>query len=858
MRSRTRRPDFIVNATLRIVAALAMLVTLSIAGHTPAFSQPTWVEQGPGPILFDSNTVIPPDSPVSGAINAIATSPTDPDLTYVGTVNGGIWRTTNATAGSPTWSPLTDQQLPALSINSLAISPVHANILFAGTGSTSSLAFEGSPGFGVARSTDGGDTWTVLAASTFAGRPINSIVPTGLKNGHVVLAATLRGGPGGGVFRSTDLGSSFTRLSGDGTSGLPDQGVSSLVADPGNPKRFDFDHRGRGGRRHHRGERFYAAVPALSTATGNEGVYRSDDGGVTWTAVNTGLTGLDTSLRILLAVHRNSTPSVHKHRTPETNAIYAAIISNAGAANGHLQGVFRSDDGGENWTALGVPVPEVFPGGQGNIHGAILAHSTDPNVVFIAGDRQNGPFPNANGCTTFSANIFRGDAAQLPGNPWQSVVCNGANGTAPHADSRAMVFDTNGNLLHADDGGIYRLLEPDNETGLRRWVAVNGELRAIELHSVAYDPLSNIVIGGAQDNGTPIQLAPGESTWAQLRGGDGGNVAVDSDQTAHPGTTIRYTSSQNFGFFNRTTWDASNTRLGGFTQVQLRITSGPGTGLTLFQFDPNIQFYQPYVLNTIDSSRMLIGTANIYESLNRGDTLANLGFTGFFIGDRLGSSPLAYGGRLNGEANPDVFYVGAGPNIFHRVNIGDPITTLSAYPGVRVRTLVIDPQNYQTIYVVDFLNQVWASFDEGASWIDLTANLASLSSDIRTIEFVNLEATSPDPVLLVGGLGGVFQMPNPGAPDASWTVLSSGLPHGFVRDLHYNAPNDLVVAGLLGRGAWTLTGFFQRERQELIARQGVPIVRQGVGSQLSRVTVEGFHLDLPPVPPVAVPAQFEE
>jgi hypothetical protein len=865
MRGWTRRPDFMVNATPRIVAALAMLVALSIAGHTPAFSQPTWVEQGPGPILFDSNTVVPPNSPVSGAINAIATSPTDPDLIYVATVNGGIWRTTNATADSPTWIPLTDQQLPALSINSLATSPVDAKILFAGTGSTSSLAREGSSGFGVARSTDGGDTWTMLAESTFTGRQINSIVPAVLHHGMVVLAATLF--DDGGVFRSTDLGSSFTRLSGDGTSGLPDQGVSSLVADRGNPKRFDSDHRDRGGRLDHQGQRFYAAVPALFAATGNEGVYRSDDGGVTWTAVNTGLIGLDTSLRILLAVHSNSTPHAHKQRTLETNAIYAAIISNAGATSngcpqpptlcGHLQGVFRSDDGGESWTALGVPAPEVFPGGQGNIHGAILAHPTDPNVVFIAGDRQNGPFPNASGCTTFNANIFRGDAAKLPGNPWQSVVCNGANGTAPHADSRAMVFDTNCNLVHADDGGIYRLLEPDNEAGVRRWVAINGDIRAIEIHSIAYDPLSNIVFGGTQDNGAAIQLAPGESTWAQLRGGDGGNVAVDSDQTAHPGTTIRYTSSQFFGAFNRTTWDAANTRVGGLTLVQLRITSGPGTGLTLFQ-DPNLQFYQPYVLNAIDPSRMLIGTANIYESLNRGDALANLGFTGFFIGDTLGSSPLAYGGRLNGEANPDVFYVGAGPNIFHRVNIGDPITTLSPYPGARVRTLVIDPQNYQTIYVVDFLNRVWASFDEGASWLDLTANLASLSSDIRAIEVVNLEATNQDPVLLVGGLGGVFQMPNPGAPDASWTVLSSELPHGFVRDLHYNPTNDLVVAGLLGRGAWTLTGFFQGERQELIARQGVPIVSQGVRSQLSRATVEGFRLDLPAVPSVAVPAQFEE
>jgi hypothetical protein len=772
--------------------------------------------------------LVAPDSPVVGAINAIAPSPADPDLLYVGTVNGGIWRTTNATAVSPTWTPLTDQQLPALSINALALSPVDATIVFAGTGSTSSLGFEGSPGFGVARSTDGGDTWTVLAASTFAGRPINSIVPTDLENGNVVLAATLFGDPGGGVFRSTDLGSSFTRLSGDGTSGLPDQGVSSLVADPGNSQRVGVEQRSGGDQRHKQGQQFYAAVAAVfAAATGNEGVYRSDDGGVTWISVSTGLTGLDTSLRILLAVHNNSTLG--------TNAIYAAIISNAGATVdgcpqpptlcGHLQGVFRSDNGGETWTALGVPALEVFPGGQGVIHGAILAHPTDPNVVFIGGDRQDLPFPNVNGCTTFSANIFHGDAAQLPENPWQSVVCNGAGDTAPHADSRAMVFDAHGNLLHADDGGIYQLLDPDNEAGGRRWVSVNGDIRAIELHSVAYDPLSHVVFGGAQDNGAAFPLAPSEFPWVQFVGGDGGNVAVDSDQTAHPGTTIRYTSAQRLGVFNRTTWDASNTRVGGFTLVQLRITAGTETGLTLSQFDPNIQFLNPYVLNAIDPSRMLIGTANIYESLNRGDALANLGFTRFFIGDTQGSSPLAYGGRLNGAANPDVFYVGAGPTILHRVNIGDPITTLSAYPGGMVRTLVIDPQNYQTIYVVDFLNQVWASFDEGASWSNLTANLASLSSAIRTIEVVSLGLTPENSILLVGGLGGVFQMPNPGAPDASWTVLSSELPHGLVRDLHYNAEQDVVVAALLGRGAWTLTGFFQSNPD--------PIARQGVSRQLS-------------------------
>jgi photosystem II stability/assembly factor-like uncharacterized protein len=108
--------------------------------------------------------------------------------------------------------------------------------LFAGTGSTSSFGFDGDRGFGVARSTDAGRTWAVLSRDTFVGRAIDSIVPTALDGGNVVLAAVWMGL--GGVFRSTDMGDNFVRLSGDGSSGLPDQGATSLVADPGNRSRF--------------------------------------------------------------------------------------------------------------------------------------------------------------------------------------------------------------------------------------------------------------------------------------------------------------------------------------------------------------------------------------------------------------------------------------------------------------------------------------------------------------------------------------------------------------------------------------------------------------------------------------------
>jgi hypothetical protein len=792
----------------RFIRPLGLLVGVGLICGTPALSAPRWVEEGPGPIL-NGPAVVPGNNPVSGAINAIAANPTNPDLVYVGTVNGGVWKTTNATADSPSWRPLTDRRLPGLSINSLALSPMDARILFAGTGSTSSFGFDGIPGFGVARSTDAGRSWDVLAQDTLAGYPINSIVPTALDRGNVVLAANLYGG--GGMFRSTDMGDSFVRISGNGSSGLPDRAVSSLVADPGNPNRF------------------YAAVPAFGGAIGNEGVYRSDDGGVTWAAMNAGLTGLDNSVRILLAVHNNAVQG--------TNAVYAAVL----LSGDDVAGVFRSGNRGATWTSMGAPDP-VFAGFGGFLFGAIAADPKDPNVAFIAGNA---------GIT------WRGDGALLPGSPWTTVVGGGAHETFPHTDARGMVFDAHGDLLQANDGGLYRLVDPNNRIDQRQWVSVNGDIRPTEFHSVAYDPLSAIVFGGAQDNGTPVQSAPGEFSWTELIGADGGNVAVDSDQTAHPGTTIRYSSGQYFGFFNRTSWDATNKMVGGFTPAALLITSGPGTGETLFGFDDFIQFYQPFVVNAIDPSRILIGTQYIYESLDRGDSLANLGSTGDFIGNMLGATPMAYGGRLAGIPYPDVFYVGqTSAVIFHRVALGGPITTLNNYPGdrnARILSLVMDPQNYRHVFVLSADGRVWGSFDEGVSWTELTANLPTLSSSIRVLEFVRPAAQGKPAVLLAGGLGGVFQLRHPRTPGAQWRPLTKQLPHGLVLDLHYDANDDVVVAGFLGRGAWTLSGFFgsnvayvelpeEAEEAEVAAQP-----RQPTGA------AERLMHSLPPVP-VTLPA----
>lgn len=171
---------------------------------------------------------------------------------------------------------------------------------------------------------------------------------------------------------------------------------------------------------------------------------------------------------------------------------------------------------------------------------------------------------------------------------------------------------------------------------------------------------------------------------------------------------------------------------------------------------------------------------------------------------------LAYGGRLNGVANPDVFYVAAGSTILHRVTLGDPITTLSPYPGSAIRGLVIDPNNYQRVFVLDSLSRVWGSFDEGATWTNLTETFGIFTSNAYTIEVVSFSTDPNDTVLVVGGVRGVFRFRHPGivtGMDDGWHILGKDLPNGIVWDLHFNYEDNVLVAGMLGRGAWKLPFF---------------------------------------------------
>jgi hypothetical protein len=365
--------------------------------RSPAAS---WVSRGP--TLTSAGQVAVVSGEITGAVRAVITHPSNADIVYVGAVNGGVWRTQNATAVRPNWLPLTDL-MPSQSISALAFDPMDSSYqtILAGTGRFSHFGSRGDDEIGLYRSTNGGDSWSIIGADVLLGQKIRDVAA----RGSVLLVANQ-----GGLYRSVNLGLNWTLIS--GTGGLALGTVWNMEADPNNLNRFYVVVQG---------------TPVTSPVSVPVRVFRSDDTGQNWVEISAGLALTTLTLEAKFAIGPQQ-------------VIYLAISN-----QGEFQQIFRSPNAGASWVKMDLVNLSYGPPAMSGLV-SIEADRVDPNIVFVGSHLR----------------VVRGNFAAAAGSQFVSVSASSKS----HDDSRAMTFDAAGTLIEVDDGGIYRQRTPNNPNGV--------------------------------------------------------------------------------------------------------------------------------------------------------------------------------------------------------------------------------------------------------------------------------------------------------------------------------------------------------------------------------------------------------
>jgi len=263
-----------------------------------------------------------------GRTRAATGVPSQPNVFYVGQVNGGVWKSDDY---GRTWNPIFDDQ-PTQSIGAIAVAPPDPNIVYVASGEGLQRP-DLSVGDGIYKSTDAGKTWTHLGLRDGQQIPALAIDP---RDSNRVFAAVL-GHPYGaneerGIFRSTDGGQSWQKVlyKDENTGG------SDVEIDPSNP------------------DVIYASLWRArqgpwednnSYGGAGGGIFKSTDGGNTWNKLGGGLPDDLEQAYVAIA------PS-------DTRIIYSSLAITHGTA------IYRSDDGGEHWSRTTTdPRPAVRIGG---------------------------------------------------------------------------------------------------------------------------------------------------------------------------------------------------------------------------------------------------------------------------------------------------------------------------------------------------------------------------------------------------------------------------------------------------------------------------------------------------------------
>ena len=812
-----------------------------------------WIFAGPsGYQGLDSSADDPSHMLSAGAAQAIVQG-SDGNW-FLGSVNGGVWRTDNISVESPHWIPTTDvPTVPCSSISALATGP--DRLVLAGCGGSTSSEMgsdwnvlnNGDWG-GVMRSLDNGKTWSRLP-----GFPVNyyvsSIVVLAGKSdvtGDEVFLVAARSHffnkRDGGIWRSEDGGANFSRVLSHPVFNLELVGPSTVIA----------------------------ALPFPYHP--EAAVLMSTDGGRAFSQ----------ELGVGLSFPRDHAPFYPCFAIGGGFLYYGALTVSATNAVDTNSVLYRrpwphQTDVSANWTAiLGGPDPD----GQGldddsmpKDRMALLVHPTDPTLLFVAGNGDKIAYRVRLDQQTSTTKIHAA---------WSSLTGNDtSNNAAPHCDCRNFAWDRDsGSLLLVSDGGIFRRTQPEHPGG--KWLSSIGDYSAMEFVSAAWDWRDKRWVAGAQDN--DVQVAPPNAKAGDVAAGivlgDGMSTAVDSSvspsrlwgtrqflgsRRADIRRRLAHHSNRHEGRIGHTSRGSVAAAMPGFcfsrgeaTDIANRVcldTSAWGFTPEAFPF-----FYQPYTLNRLHTS-FLIFWARAHSGNPAGFWQVQVPSGArraldvpppSFISSSLNSDVYDFvAGGANADGSPDPLLIVAlnESHLFYQGNVstnGQMQARSLPVRFARPLTLKYDPKTHQPIIgpvshgktislavlredsetvaitgrpsVLD--NQgdesVWITRNGGHTWTNVTGNLLAATQTVAKARPSALSLITVDQhsiALLVGTVSGVYvswihASVVHGSPIdiGHWSRLGtcSDLPLVLTMGLSYEPHSDTLVVATFGRGIYVM------------------------------------------------------
>ena len=685
---------------------------------------------------------------MGGRIDDFAVADGNPQTVYVGAASGGVWKTTNQ---GVTWESIFDNENVS-TIGAITVAPSDPSILYVGTGEANNRQ-SSSWGDGVYKSTDAGKSWSHIGLEETMHIGRITVHPANPNVLYVAAEGRLWGpSKERGVYKSTDGGHTWT-LS---LFINEDTGVSDLAMDPQSPDTL-----------------YAAAYERRRTVFGYNGggpgsaIYKTTDGGATWKKLTKGLPyaeGGDTG-RIGLAVYL---------RNP--NVVYALVQHAKG-------GIYRSEDKGESWTKMSDTNPRPSYYSQVRIDpnndlriwvlGAPLQYSEDGGKTFV-----------------------------------------NSRGQRIHGDYHGMWIDpaNSNHMLAGTDGGIHWSWDAG-----RSWDYTN-VIPLGQFYEIGLDMRTPWwVCGGLQDNGSwcgpsasPYQEGITNDDWFRTDGGDGFYAAVDPTD---PYTV--YTESQD----------------GNITRRDTRTTEGRFIRPLFKEGDPpyRFQWNSPVIISSHDHNTIYYGGNFLFKSTDRGDTWTKLGGD-LTTGVDRGKLPIL--GKIGDKdtlsrndgvedfpcittisespASASVIWVGTDDGNLQVTRDGGQTwkNVAGRVPGVPkgtyVSRVVAARAAEGTAYVTfdghrsnDFNVYVFMTTDYGETW---TAISNGLPTNRGTLHVIREHPNNPN-LLFAGTEYGVFVSFDRGA---NWHSLKANLPTVPVDDIQIHPRDNDLVLGTHGRSIWVM------------------------------------------------------